>query len=268
MNSGLAVRQAQTIAKTELSRYILARRWLGVYLMAFAPVFLLILVTFRPPNGRPALSDISQAYALLFQTFTLRFAIFLSCGLVFSQLFLWEIFEKTLHFYLLSPVRREVIATGKYFAGVVAMALVFGTTTLLTNLLIYAISPSMSEFFLEGPGLAYLARYVLVTVLACAAWGSIFMLAGLLFKNPIISVFVVGLWEAFYFILPETLQKLTVMHYLQSLLPIVIDRGPFSVVIDPTNSVLSVVIVLGIAAGFVWLSGKALRRTQIAYGAD
>jgi hypothetical protein len=126
----------------------------------------------------------------------------------------------------------------------------------------------MSEFFLEGPGLSYLARYVLVTVLACLAWGSIFMLAGLLFRNPIISVFVVGAWEAFYFILPETLQKFTVMHYLQSLLPIVIDRGPFSVVIDPTNPVLSVVIVLGVVAGFVWLSGKALRRTQISYSTD
>jgi hypothetical protein len=107
-----------------------------------------------------------------------------------------------------------------------------------------------------------------VTVLACLAWGSIFMLAGLLFRNPIISVFVVGAWEAFYFILPETLQKFTVMHYLQSLLPIVIDRGPFSVVIDPTNPVLSVVIVLGVVAGFVWLSGKALRRTQISYSTD
>jgi ABC-type transport system involved in multi-copper enzyme maturation permease subunit len=267
MIGSLSVRQTQTIAKTELSRYILARRWLGVYLMAFAPVFLLFLVYLRPP-GRPSMSDLSQAYAFLFQTFTLRFALFLSCGLVFSQLFRGEILEKTLHFYLLSPVRREVIALGKYVAGVTAMGLLFGTTTILTNLLIYAISPSMSEFFLEGPGLSYLARYVLVTVLACLAWGSIFMLAGLLFRNPIISVFVVGAWEAFYFILPETLQKFTVMHYLQSLLPIVIDRGPFSVVIDPTNPVLSVVIVLGVVAGFVWLSGKALRRTQISYSTD
>jgi ABC-type transport system involved in multi-copper enzyme maturation permease subunit len=267
MNSSLAVRQTQTIAKVELSRYVLARRWLGVYLMAFAPVFLLILVALRPP-GRPSISDLSQAYAFLFQTFTLRFAIFLSCGLVFSQLFRGEILEKTLHFYLLSPVRREVIAVGKYVAGVIAMGLVFGTTTVLTNILMYAISPSMSEFFLEGPGLSYLARYVLVTLLACAAWGSVFMLAGLLFRNPIISVFVVGVWEAFYFILPETLQKFTVMHYLQSLLPIVIDRGPFSVVIGPTNSVLSVVIVLGIVAGFVYLSGKTLRRTQVSYAAD
>jgi ABC-type transport system involved in multi-copper enzyme maturation permease subunit len=252
----------------ELARYILGRRWLGVYLAALAPVFLLILVVFHPGARTPSIADATEIFAVLFQTFVLRLSVFLSCALMFSQLFRGEVLEKTLHFYLLSPVRRQVIAVGKYLAGVSAIALLFGTTTVLENVLIYAPSPSMSAFFLEGPGLSYLARYVLVIVLACAAWGAIFMLAGLLFKNPIICAFVLGLWEAFYFILPEGLQKLTVMHYLQSLLPILIDRGPFSVVIDPTPPVLSVGILLAISAGFVWLSGKALQRTQVTYSAD
>jgi ABC-type transport system involved in multi-copper enzyme maturation permease subunit len=253
----------------ELSRYILGRRWLGVYLAAFAPVFLLILVVFRPGAKLHSVADATEVFAVLFQTFVLRLSVFLSCALVFSQLFRGEVLEKTLHFYLLSPVRREVIALGKYVAGVSAVALLFGTTTILENVLVYASTPSsISAFFFEGPGLSYLVRYVLVIVLACAAWGAIFMLSGLLFKNPIISAFVVGLWEAFYFILPESLQKLTVMHYLQSLLPILIDRGPFSVVIDPTPSVLSVAILVGIAMGFVYLSGKALGRTQVTYSTD
>lgn len=268
MSRSLAFRQTQTIAKMELSRYILARRWLGVYLAAFAPVVLLILVVFRP-NARPqSVADVTEAYAVLFQTFVLRLSVFLSCALVFSQLFRGEVLEKTLHFYLLSPVRREIIALGKYIAGVSAIGLLFGVTTILENVLIYGASTSISAFFLEGPGLSFLARYVIVIVLAIAAWGAVFMLAGLLFKNPIISAFVVGLWEAFYFILPESLQKLTVMHYLQSLLPIVIDRGPFSVVIDPTPGILSVLILIGIATGFVYLSGKALTRTQVTYSTD
>lgn len=268
MNSDLSVRQIKTIVKVELTRYILARRWLGVYLAALAPVVLLTLLAFQRHQRMPSIADFSQIYAVLFQTFMLRLSVFLSCALVFSQLFRGEMLEKTLHFYLLTPVRREVIAIGKYFAGVVAMAVVFATSTILTNVLIYLNVPSMGAFFLEGPGISYLAAYVLVIVLACAAYGGIFMLAGLLFRNPIVAAFIVGLWEAFYFILPETLQKLTVMHYLQSLLPLVIDRGPFSVIIDPTNPILAVLIVLAIAAGFVFLSGKVLCRTQITYSAD
>jgi ABC-type transport system involved in multi-copper enzyme maturation permease subunit len=145
---------------------------------------------------------------------------------VFSQLFRGEILEKTLHFYMLAPVRREVIAAGKFLAGAVSMSLIFATSTILTNLLIYAPASSGSNFFFEGHGIPYLLRYVFVTVLACIAYGGVFTLTGLRYRNPVIPAIIVGLWEAFYFFLPESLQKLTIMHYLQSLLPLVIDRGP------------------------------------------
>jgi ABC-type transport system involved in multi-copper enzyme maturation permease subunit len=271
MNWNLWRRQALTIMKMELSRYILARRWIGVYLAAYAPVALLLffaVIAVRTHRMPPSISDVSEIYAVLYQTFLLRLSIFFSCALVFSQLFRGEILEKTLHFYLLSPVRREVIAVGKYLAGVAAMAAIFATSTILTNILLYYPMGSSTAFFLEGPGLSYLARYVAVTVLACAAYGGIFTLTGLSFKNPIIPAIVVGLWEAFYFVLPETLQKVTVMHYLQSMLPLVIDRGPFSVVIDPTPAVFGVPILMGVAAGLVWVSGRVLRQTQITYSAD
>jgi ABC-type transport system involved in multi-copper enzyme maturation permease subunit len=252
----------------ELKRYVLARRWLGVYAAAFAPVGLLVIAAFQIRRNPPSISDLSEMYAVLFQTYMLRLAIFLSCALVFSQLFRGEILEKTLHFYLLAPVRREVIAAGKYLAGVAALTVLFTTTTILTNILIYIPRSSWQEFFLEDAGLSNLFWYVLVTVLACVAYGSIFTLCGLLFRNPITSAFVVGLWEAFYFILPETLQKFTVMHYLQSLLPLVIDRGPFSVVIDPSGVLWSILILAGVAAGFVWTAGKVLSRSEVTYAAD
>ncbi len=83
-----------------------------------------------------------------------------------------------------------------------------------------------------------------------------------------IPAIVVGVWEAFYFVLPESLQKLTVMHYLQSLLPILIDRGPFSVVVDASSGLFSVLALIGVAVLCVWASGKVLCRTQIMYSAD
>ena len=178
MNWNLAIQQLKTIVKVELTRYLLARRWLGVYLAAFAPSGVLTLaVIFNDSRRVPSLSDFSEIYAVLFQTFVLRLSVFLSSALVFSQLFRGEMLEKTLHFYLLTPVRREVIAAGKYIAGVTAMTVVFGISTILSNLLIYMNSPSMGAFFFEGPGMSYLAAYVLGIVLACAAYGGIFMLA-------------------------------------------------------------------------------------------
>jgi len=269
MNWNLGIRQTLTIVKMELARYILARRWLGVYLLAFAPVALLLAIVLGVnPSKSPSTANQSMIFAFLFQTFILRMSIFFSCALVFTQLFRGEILEKTLHFYLLAPVRREVLALGKYLAGVVATGLIFTTTTVLENLLLYSIVPSGTSFFLEGPGISYLARYVVVVILACCCYGGIFTLTGLLFRNPLVPAFIVAMWEAFYFILPETLQKVTVMHYLQSLLPLVIDRGPFSVIIDPTGPILSVVILLVVAAVFVWVTGMVLSRAQVSYSAD
>jgi ABC-type transport system involved in multi-copper enzyme maturation permease subunit len=263
--------QAVTIMNVELKRYVLGRRWIGVYAAAYAPVALLLAVlALQPggPAGRISLSDRSQMYAFFFQTFALRLSVFFSCALVFSQLFRGEILEKTLHFYLLAPVRREVIAAGKYMAGVVAMGAIFGTSTILTNILIYMPLPSWSSFFLEDAGLSNLVRYFLVTLLACAAYGGIFTFTGLYFRNPIIPAILVAGWEAFYFVLPASLQKVTVMHYLQSLLPLIIDRGPFSVVVDASSAVFSVLALLGICVLLVWASGRMLCKTQITYSAD
>src|SRR5678815_2523021 len=245
----LWVRQALTVMKVELKRYILGRRWIGVYLAAYAPVALLLFAAIQMSGrGTIPISDRSEIYAFFYQTFMLRLAIFFSCALVFSQLFRGEILEKTLHFYLLTPVRREVIAAGKYMAGVVAMGLIFGVSTILTNILIYLPHPSWSSFFLEDAGLSNLARYVLVTFLACAAYGGVFTLSGLYFRNPVIPAVVLAGWEAFYFVLPASLRKVTVMRYLRSLLPLIIDRGPFSVVVDASSALFSVLALLSVCA--------------------
>jgi ABC-type transport system involved in multi-copper enzyme maturation permease subunit len=207
-------------------------------------------------------------YAVFFQTYWLRLAIFFSCLMMFSQLFRGEMMEKTLHFYLLSPVRREVIAAGKYLAGVIAAALIFGACTVATNVLIYVNRPGWTTFFSEGDGLNQLTRYVLAVVLACVAYGAIFMLLGLLFRLPMIPAAVLLAWEFFYFVMPAGLQRFTVMHYLQSFLPLSVDLGAFAVVADPTSPLLGVPLLLVFAAVIVWISGRILRTTQISYSTD
>lgn len=268
MTWGLWIRQALTITRVELKRYILAKRWLGIYLIAAGPVFLLMLQAFRRHRNLPPIEDFSRGYAAFFQVFMLRLAIFFSCVAVFSQMFRGEILEKTLHYYLLAPVRREVIAAGKYLAGVIAMGIVFGACTIATNILIYMPNPGYAAFFFEGDGIPQLARYLLVVVLATAAYGSIFLLLGLIFKNPILPAVAVLGWEAFYFVLPASVQKVTVVHYLQSILPVSIDLGPFAVVVDPTPPFLGMLVLLIAAAALVWLAGRILRRSEVTYSAD
>ena len=56
--------------------------------------------------------DDSLIYATVFQFFYLRLAIFFGCVGIFTNLFRGEMIDKSLHFYLLAPIRREVLVAG------------------------------------------------------------------------------------------------------------------------------------------------------------
>ena len=165
-------------------------------------------------------------------------------------------------------MRREVITVGKYIAGVTVVAVLFGASTMISNVLIYTGSTDFETFFLQGDGVSALIHYVTAAVLAAIAYGAVFMLAGLFFKNPgVIAVFVLA-WESLNFALPSTLQLFSVIHYLQGVLPVGIDRGPFAVVTEPTSPVLGIPILLIFSAALVALAGWYVRYTQITYSAD
>ena len=71
-------------------------------------------------------------FAGIFQYFYLRIAIFFGCLGIFMYLFRGEMSNRTLHFWLLAPARREVLLAGKYAAGLIASAVIFGGGALLT----------------------------------------------------------------------------------------------------------------------------------------
>ena len=64
-------------------------------------------------------------FATSFQFYFLRLAVFFGCVGIFINLFRGEMLSKSLHFYMLTPMRREVLLAGKYLAGLLA---VYNTT--------------------------------------------------------------------------------------------------------------------------------------------
>ena len=64
-------------------------------------------------RDRDTIPKDSLIFAGVFQFFFLRLAIFFGCVGVFTNLFRGEMLDKSLHFYLLTPLRREVLAIGK-----------------------------------------------------------------------------------------------------------------------------------------------------------
>ena len=151
-----------------------------------------------------------MVFATIFQFFYLRLAIFFGCLGIFSNLFRGEVLEKTLHYYFLAPVRREVLLVGKYLAGLIAG----GDAVRLRaprwrSSVSSCISgrPSRTSSG-AGPGWGNWRWYLVVTALACVGYGAVFLTVGLMFRNPMIPAAVVMVWEAINGFLPELLQKI------------------------------------------------------------
>lgn len=267
-------RQIQAILALELRKNLLGRRALPMYFLASMPVAVMMIRAVLPVFGVDLdfanMGQQSKFYStLLFQGFVLRFVVFFGCVAIFTNLFRGEVVDRSLHYYFLAPVRREVLAAGKYLSGVVSTAVIFTGMTVVSYLLLYAPAPgTIASYFFGGPGLGHLVAYVGITILACLGYGGVFMLLGLIFRNPVIpAAFILG-WETINAFLPSLLKKISVIHYLNSLAPVPADMGPFALVGESTSPWVAVPGLLLVCAALLGASALLVRNMEICYGND
>ncbi len=266
--------QLLAITRIEVKKSLLTRRSLWIPLLAFAPVVLIGGHALQSPRGiRCSLHEDTTILAGIFQFFYLRLGIFLGCMGLFTWLFRGEIVEKSLHYYFLAPVRRELLVAAKFLAGVVTATLVFGLSVFVSFTLMYAhFGPPGRAYVLNGPGLGQLLSYLLVTVLACLGYGSIFLALSLVIKNPVLPAIGVLLWETFHPVFPSLLQRASIMFYLRQLCPVTVAPegilALFTVVAEPVSPWLTVPGLLCLSAGILALACLRIRTMEISYLAD
>ena len=88
-------------------------------------------------HSGPGMSEDTNVLAGIVQLYYVRLGIFFGCLGIFSRLIRGEMIERSLHYYLLSPVRREVILLSKFFADAVSAVVLFGVAMMLTFVLMY-----------------------------------------------------------------------------------------------------------------------------------
>jgi hypothetical protein len=228
-------------------------------------------------RDRSTIPKDSLIFATIFQFFYLRLAVFFGCVGVFTNLFRGEMLDKSLHFYLLTPIRREILAIGKYLAGLTATVVIFTTSTFLQlAALAWHFSRQEVSEYLNGPGWGHVAAYLGVTALACLGYGSVFLAVGLLFRNPIVPAAVVLIWESAVLYLPATLKKISVIFYLQSLSPVVAPPSADTPAMlkllitaaEPVSAPAAILGLLAVTVALLALAGRQARRLEINYSAD
>lgn len=217
----------------------------------------------------------STMFAGVFQFFFLRLAIFFGCLGVFMNLFRGEILDRSLHFYFLAPIRREVLMLGKFFAGLIATCSIFVTSEILqTTAFVWAYRPNVRDLYLyHNHGLEHAAAYVGITVLACIGYGAFFLIAGMFFRNPIVPTAVILVWEGINPFLPAVLKQFSVIYYLKSLCPVDVPIPPgmhplLSLLIsnpEPISAPVAVLGLLTVAMVALYVSSLQVRRMEINY---
>jgi ABC-type transport system involved in multi-copper enzyme maturation permease subunit len=269
---GLWAQQTLAILQLELRKNFLSRRALLIYVLAALPVFLLFILAIIPPDDDEFqnFGGLSLVFSIIYNTLILRAVVFFGCAWIFMNLFRGEVVDRSLHYYFLSPIRREVLVVGKYLSGLVTAIVLFGLTTLASLFMLYfpRFSSESTRYFFEGAGGKQALIYLGITTLAVIGYGAIFLIVGLFFRNPIIPALLIYGWEWINFLLPPLLKKISVIHYLHSLMPVPMSEGPFAVMAEPTPAWLSVPSLLLFTLIVLALAGYHTRRMEISYIGD
>ena len=269
---GLWLRQIGAIFRLEIEKNFLSRRSILIYLIALSPLIpLLLFAPFTPPGKEwRDFNNYSTVYSTIYNILILRTLIFFGSAWIFMNLFRGELVDRSLHYYFLSAVRREVLVVSKYISGLVTSIILFTTTTVVAMLLLYFphVYSQSVRYFTEGRGLAQLLTYAGVTMLACVGYGAFFLVVGLFIRNPIIPALLLYGWEWLNFLLPPLLKKVSVIHYLNSLVPVPVSEGPFAVIAEPTPVWIAIPSMLGVTLVVLVLAAYRIRHMEIRYGSE
>ena len=216
-------------------------------------------------------------FAGIFQFFYLRLAVFFGCLGMFMYLFRGEMSNRTLHYWFLVPARREVLLAGKFAAGLIAAAVIFGGGALLAfAAMVWPHDAVDLQAYWSAGGVGHAFWYVAAAVLGCVGYGSVFLALGLYIRNPIVPAAVLLAWESVNGILPHALQKMSVLYYLQSLCPVPAPMDADAPMLirllaapaAPASRPGAILGLLLVSAFVLWIASRAVRRMQISYGAD
>jgi ABC-type transport system involved in multi-copper enzyme maturation permease subunit len=269
----LWLRQSATIVRLELRKNFFSRRGFWIYLLAFAPTVIIGLHATMDRHGN--MGEDTLVLAGIFQFYYLRLAIFFGCMGIFARLLRGEMIERSLHYYLLAPVRREVLVIAKFVAGLITSVFFFGVAVWASFLLMYShFGARGSDYIWHGPGAHQLFMYLAITLLACLGYGAVFLAFSMTFKNPIVPGILVMGWEAINPVLPALLQKVSMIFYLRHLLPVQVPTKGMSifallaVVAEPVPGWLAVTGVTALTIVVLIYACCRVRRLEISYTTD
>jgi ABC-2 type transport system permease protein len=156
----------------------------------------------------------SQVFGVLLSTAVIHFLVALVSLFYGTALISEELEGKTLTYLFVRPIAKPVIMLGKFVALIWISSILVLPSVVLCYLILYLGKPSLLE------DTVILGKDLGVVLLALLAYGSLFSLFGAWLKHSmLIGLLYAFGWEGIISYLPGVTGKLTLSHYIQSILP-------------------------------------------------
>jgi len=189
-------------------------------LAAFAAVPTLILLALVAARSAPGV--LGNEAQTLFLILTLPVVVIVVMLILAVAQFRNEIDDDTLTYLASRSIPRGGIVVGKYLGSVAAASLLLVPAALAPVALAVAAGAA-------APPAGVVGALVAMTVLACVAYGALFLLLGLLTSWALLYGLLLGfLWEELLRRLPGSVPHLTIAFYLRSLAADLVTAGPLS----------------------------------------
>src|SRR5712692_1845207 len=127
----LWLRQIRAIFRLEIRKNFFGKRSVLIYLLAFLPIFLLGSLALVTPVTED-FTNLSRIFAWIYGGLILRTVVFFGCAWIFMNLFRGQMVDRSVHYYFLSAVRRDVLVAGKYLSGLLTSIVLFTTVTVVS----------------------------------------------------------------------------------------------------------------------------------------
>jgi len=236
------------------SRYLLAtRRVIATALLAAVP----LILTLSLAAARVAIFDIS-----LFQI--LMIPLFLQVVLIFvtlvnaTALIREEIDDNTLPFLLTRPISKPALVTYKYVGYLIAVLVLLVPPLILA----YGVTEAYRGFGFTTD-LDVLWGFLATTVLGSAAYGALFLFISVLIRRPLAVGLLIGfVWESVVGSIPGDVPKLSVIHYLRTILSHVVAIGPLNGYAPDLSAGVAAGILIAFSIAMVILSAFVFQQME------
>ena len=229
-------------------------------LLGLIPVALAVVVRiFTPGRAEDVVAVFNEILMVIYVTlYIVILSLFYGTSIVAD-----EIEDRTLSYLTTRPLAKTGIFLGKYAAYVSLMFL------MVTLSLFFSFFIMNGQRFRDPALYLTFLKYAGALGLGIAAYTALFAFLGTFLKRAILVGLLFGFgWENVIQYFPGSTQRLSLVHYLKSLMPRRAAGGPLSILLfrlEPSKPAVAVLMLILIAAAFLALACWLFRTKEYLY---